>query len=173
QRMDVGHRVCAGFEDGGLVGGGEEAGVEVIEAARRNQAAVEDYEAGEVFGFGAQAVGDPCAHAGPALRARAGVEEVVGGGVLGKVGSHGADEGEVIGARGDVGEEIGDGQAGFAVVFELPGGAQGGAVVVELGGLHFHFEVLAVLFGEQRFGVKGVHGTYASIHVEEDDVAGA
>ena len=45
---DVGDGGVSGVEDGALVGGGEEAGVEVIESAGWDEATVEDDEAGEV-----------------------------------------------------------------------------------------------------------------------------
>src|SRR5262249_60291812 len=48
QAADVGDGRVAGPEDGALVGGGQEAAVEVVEAARRNEAAVEDDEPGQV-----------------------------------------------------------------------------------------------------------------------------
>ena len=74
----------AGLEDRALIGGRQEAAVEVVEAAGRDQAAVEDDEAGQVLVLAAQAVTDPRPHARPALEAGAGVQEVVGAVCSGK-----------------------------------------------------------------------------------------
>lgn len=74
---DVCDRVRARVEDRALIARGEEAAVEVVEAAGRDQAAVQDDEAGEVIALATQAVTEPGPHAGTTLQARAGVEEIV------------------------------------------------------------------------------------------------
>ena len=66
--------------------------------AGRDQAAVEDDEAGQVLALAAQPVGHPGAMAGPALEAAAGVQEVVGAGVLGEVRDHRPDDRQVVDA---------------------------------------------------------------------------
>lgn len=174
-RFDVGDRGVAGIEDRALVGCGEEAGIEVIESPRGDQSAVEDNESGEVLVFGAEAIPHPGAHAGAALQARSGVEEVVRRGVLGELGGHRLDESEVVGHGGEVGEKVADPGPGFAVLFEGPRGLHDLADVVELG----RFEladglawVLAIVFLEQRFVVEGVDVGRSAVHVEKDDVLG-
>ena len=54
-------------------------------------------EAGQVLVLGAQAVGDPGAHAGPAGPRRAGVEQQLGGGVVELVGVHRPDHAQLVG----------------------------------------------------------------------------
>ena len=77
---------CAAWlEERALIRGRQEAAAEAVEAAGRNHAAVEDDEPGQVAALAAQAVGDPRAHARPALQPDAGVQEVVRVGVLGEV----------------------------------------------------------------------------------------
>ncbi len=68
-----------------LIRGRQKTAAEAIHAARRDHAAVEHDEAGQVLALAAQAVGDPGAHAGAALLAVAGVHEIVGVGVLGEL----------------------------------------------------------------------------------------
>src|SRR5438876_650796 len=72
----VGHRLGAAAEQRALEGGGQKAVVETVEAAGRDHAAAQDDEAGQVAADAAQAVGDPGAHARPALLAVAGVQEI-------------------------------------------------------------------------------------------------
>src|SRR5262249_34844448 len=129
---DIGHRRIARLEDGALVGGGQEAAVEVVQAARRNESAVEDEEAGQVLALAAPAVAEPRAHARPTLNAAAGVQEVVGAGVLGELRHHRADDGQIIGAAGDVREQLADPQAALAVPAELPRRGHHLADIVEL-----------------------------------------
>ena len=77
-------------------------------------------EAGQVRVLGAQAVGDPRAHAGP--------DEVVAAGVqleqraaVGRVGAvDRVDDAEVVHARGHVREQLADPEAALAVLPELP-----------------------------------------------------
>ena len=110
-----------GVADGGALGpGGEEGGAPVIHAAVGEGGADGD-EAGEVFVFGAEAVEDPGAHAGADLGVAAGVEFEEGAAVGGVAAVHGADDAQFIGALGDVGEEVADGEAALAVLAELPG----------------------------------------------------
>ena len=77
--------LLAALEERALIRGRQEAAAEAVEAAGRDHAAAEHDEAGQVAALAAQAVGDPRAHARPALLAVAGVQEVVGVGVLGEV----------------------------------------------------------------------------------------
>src|SRR5262249_39956552 len=117
---EVSDGLGAAAEEGALEGGGEGTGAGAIEAGGGERAGIEDDETGQLLVLGAEAVGDPGAHAGAALLAVAGVEKVVGVGVLGEVGGDGTDDGEVVDALGDVREEIADGDAALAVVAEAP-----------------------------------------------------
>ena len=171
-RLGVGDAGHGGLEDRALVGGGEEAAVEVVQPAGRDQAAVEDDEAGQVLALAAQAVGGPGAHAGPALQAGAGVEEVVGVGVLGKFAGHRADERQLVHDLGHVREQIADPRPALAVPAELPRRLHHLADVGELRRLqlaHRLVRVLAVELLQQRLVVEGIHLRRAAVHVEEDD----
>ena len=169
----VRHRVRAGLEDRALIRCGEKAAVEVVEAAGRDEPAVEHHEARQVSVLAAETVASPSAHAGPALQAAAGVEEIIRVCVLGEIARHRAHHGEVVHALGDVREKTADGNAALAVLLKLPRRAKCAAVVVELRRLHLHREGLAVLRREPRLRVEGVHLRRSAVHVEEDDGAGA
>src|SRR6185436_17110885 len=93
--LEVGDGGIGRTEDRALEGGGEEAAVEVVEAADGDEPAVEDDEAGKVLVVAAQAVADPRAHAGASLQSCPGVEEVVRAGVLREGGRHRSDHAEV------------------------------------------------------------------------------
>jgi hypothetical protein len=93
--------------------GGEEAGApeSVVERLAVGSAgATGDHgdEVGEVFIFGAEAVGKPGAYGGAAGNLRSALEEGDGGVVIDGFGVHRADEADVIGDAGDVREELGD-----------------------------------------------------------------
>lgn len=174
-RFDVGDGSVSGVKDRALVGGGKVAGIEVIETAGRNEPSVEDDESREVLVVGAEAVADPGSHTGTSLQTGTGVEKVVRRGVLGKLGSHRFDEGEVVGNLGDMREKVAHPGTGFAVLLEGPGGLHDLADVVELGRLEFAdglARVLSVVFFQEGFVVEGVDVGRSAIHVEEDDVLG-
>ena len=90
----------------------------------RNHAEAQHDEAGQVLVVAAQAVVDPGAEAGPAGDGMAGVQEQHAVGVQRQVGLHRADDGQVVGAGGDVREQVADRQAGLAVAAEAPGAFQ-------------------------------------------------
>ena len=140
ERPDVGDRVGAGPEDRTLVGGRQETAVEAVRPADRHLAAVQDDEARQVVTLAAEPVGDPRAHARPALLARAGVEEVVRGRVLRERRGHRPDHRDVVHAEPDVREQVADRRAAGAAGPELPRRGEGLAVVVELGRLRLHLE---------------------------------
>src|SRR5262249_52152519 len=131
--IDVGHGRVTGFEDRALVRGRQEAAVEVVQAAGRDQPAVEHDEAGKVAVRAGEAVTEPGPHARPALHAGPGVQEVVGAGVLGELGNHGPDYTQVVGAVGEVWKESADPQAALAMLRKLPRRGHDLADVVELG----------------------------------------
>ncbi len=90
---------AAGEEAGGPLAGGDGLGV-------TSALAGEDHEAGEVLGFGAEAVGDPSAHGGAAADGGACIHERVGGVMVDLFRDHGADDADVVGHFGVVGEEV-------------------------------------------------------------------
>ena len=137
----------------------------------------EDDEAGEVLGFGAEAVEQPGAHAGSALDDGAGVHEGVGGVVIDLLRLHGADDTEFVGLLGDVREEVADFDAGLAVFLEVGEGAAGFEdLALELGELlafgEGFGEGLFVECLEFGFPVEGLELGGAAGHAEEDDALG-
>ena len=137
----------------------------------------EDDEAGEVLGFGAEAVEEPGAHAGAALDDGAGVHEGVGGVMIDLLRLHGADDAEFVGLFGDVGEEVAYFDAGLAVFLEVGEGASGFEdLALELGELlafgEGFGEGLFVEFFEFGFPVEGLELGGAAGHAEEDDAFG-
>ncbi len=159
-----------GIDVGALVDAGEEAALPVLGFLDGVTAGAHGDEAGEVLVFGAEAVGDPGSEAGSGEAGFSAIHEEEGGFVVGDIGVHGADDGEVIGAFADVGEEFTDLEAGLAVALEGEGGTEGGA------GFAFCFEVerefLAVPAGEFRFGVEGIDVGDAAIGEDMDDAFG-
>ena len=73
--LDVGNGLAAGLENRALEAGREKAAVEVVEAPRRNQPAIEHDEARQVIARAANAVSDPRSHAGTPELPRAGVHK--------------------------------------------------------------------------------------------------
>ena len=172
ERLDVGDRVGAGPEDRTLVGGRQEPVVEAVRPADRHLAAVQDDETRQVVALTAKPVGDPRAHARLALLARAGVEEIVRGRVLGKRRGHRPDHRDVVHPVADVREQVADRRAARAAGPELPRRGEGLAVVVELGRLRLHLERLAVLPLQPRLGIEGIHLRGPALHEQEDDAPG-
>ena len=122
-RADVGDRSRSRLEDRPLKRCRQEPGIEAIDAAGRNQAAIQDHKSGQILAHASQPVGDPGAVAGPALQAAAGVHEVIRARVLREVGDHRAHDGEIVDALSDPREQVADRDAALAVVAKLPGQA--------------------------------------------------
>ena len=100
--------VPSACEERRLVAGRQEAAGEVLQAAAGHDAEAQHDEAGQVAVLAAQAVGHPRAEARPAGVVAAGVQEQHAGRVQRQVGLHRADHGQVVGARGDVREQLAD-----------------------------------------------------------------
>ncbi len=115
---------------------------------------------GRSLALGAQAVGDPGAHAGPALSCRAGVKQQFRRGVVELLGVHRFDEGQIVGDRGDARQHVRNPGAALAAAAELLRRAE------QLGnagreGEHFALDHgigarLAVVFHQFRFVVEHV-----------------
>ena len=111
--------VAFAAEGNALEGRGEDAaGPERGTAAWAAGAALEDDEAWEVVAGAAEAVGDPCAHAGTAEEAAARIHEEFRRGVVEEVGLAGADDGEVVDDFCGVREVGTDPCTGLAVLLE-------------------------------------------------------
>ena len=84
----------------------------------------QDDEAGQVGALAAQAVRQPGAEAGPADDLVAGVHEDLGRRVVELRGVHRAQDGDVVGDRPQVRQQLGDLGAGLAVAGEAVGRAE-------------------------------------------------
>ena len=131
-------------------------------------------EAGEVLVFGTKSLENPEAHTWPAEGEDAGVELEESRAVIYAIPDHGADDAEVVNARGDLGKQVADRNAALTVLFELPGRfheapdsvfAEGEAAPERDG--------FAVIDGEAGLGVEGIDGGRAAVHEEEYDAFGA
>ena len=132
-------------------------------------------EAGEVFVFGAESVGDPTAHGRADEVGRAGVKEEGGGSVRDAFGVHGVDEAEVIDVLADVWKKFADVLTALAVLLEVPEWFQELALAFfSEGGFPNAHEVvaLAIAFDKLRFVVEAVDVAGPTGHEEEDDSFG-
>src|SRR5207302_8866907 len=95
-----------GTEDRALKAGGQKAAAEVFQAARGNEAAVQNDKAGKVLAFAAQPVANPRSHTGPARKSKTSMEKIIGAGVLGKIRSHGTNNAQIVNAPGNLREKL-------------------------------------------------------------------
>ena len=144
----------------------------VLQAAARHHAEAQHHEAGQVSVFAAQAIVTPMhpmlgrpALLTPVCRNKTPVEW------MRQVGFHGTDDGQLVGAGGDVREQLADGHAGFAMGLELPGAFQPLAIAARRGVLGVG-ERLAVKVRQLGLGVEGIDMRDAAVHETEDDVLG-
>ena len=154
----------------------EAAGPEGIAGAGAAWSALEDDKAGKVFGFAAEAVGDPRAHAGSAGGLKAGVHKELGGSVIEDVGRHAAQPDDFVDDLAVVWKEFADRHPTLSVALELALTAEEGFVALEEGealALHKAFgRSLAVVFAELGLVLEEVELAGGSGHVEENDVLG-
>ena len=165
-----------GPADAGALMDGWEESVRVVARSAFAGRGHDGDEAGEVFVFGAESVGDPAAHGGADEVGGAGVEEEGGRPVGDAFGVHGVDEAEVIDMLGDVREEAADPAAGLAVLFEIPEGFEEFALALFSESLFAdadEVEGLAVAFDEFGFVVEGIDMAGAAGHEEKDNALGA
>ena len=166
QVADHPFRVGDGIVEGGaLMARGQKAAAQAGAAAA---AGTEDDEAGQVLVFGAQAVGDPRAHRRPRGGDVAGMKQAAGGRVGGVEGVHRADDAEVVGERGEVGQQFADFEAGLAVLSEVKGRRQqaaGGALGAQVDGIG----ALAGVLSQGGLGIEHVDLRRAAGQ-EQDDV---
>src|SRR5205823_7895948 len=146
------HRVAARAEQDAVVRGGQEGAAPVGRAAAwALLAGAEDDEAWQVARLAAQAVSRPGAEAGPAELLRSGVHEYLGGRVIEGVGRHRLDNGDVVGAAGQVRQQFGQLDTAPAVAGELELRAKEGGVGPDESGP----VALDELRGRQRAVVPG------------------
>lgn len=87
-----------------------------------------------------------------------------------RVGGHAVEKGDVVDAGGDVGEEIADPLATFAVLLELPARLNDTALVsVSATTMSFDGDGFAIHADHGRLVIEGVHVAGAAIHEQEDD----
>ncbi len=172
--FEVEDGVAFGAEDGALVVGGHVAGGPVFGTGDGAAGFVEhDDVAGEVFVDVAEAVVDPAAEGGFSADEGTRVHLEHGGAVDGRLGGEGVNEGDVIDAFADVGEEVGDPLAALAVLFEVPLGFYDAAFVFFATSTEgFDGDGFAVEAFHVGFVVEGVDVGGAAIHEEEDDGLG-
>ncbi len=173
--FDVGERCGAvGLDNRGLVLAGKIAIIKETYAAMRHAgvAALQDHEARKILVLAAEAVVEPGASAGVAHERKARVEEVISLSVFADLARHRTDDGEVVGAVGDLWEEVRHLDARLAVTLGFPGAAHNISVVVKDGALDRHGHRFAVPFREQRFRIEGVDVRDATGHITEDDILG-
>ena len=103
---------------------------------------------------------------------KAGVEGVVALRVLVDLGGHAADDREVVGKPGQLGEKVRHHHAALAARLRLPRAGHDVPVVVEHRGLHRHGHRLAVALRQRRLGIERVHMRHAAAHVGEYDALG-
>ena len=167
--MEIGNRRFASLKRSRRNGGAE------IAAGKLNgrRGTPDVHEGGKIFVRAAERVGNPA----PERRmiklasAMAGAGFDDGGKVIALVAPHGADDGDVVDHAADVGEPVGNRNAGLAMALE---GAQAGnhralhlgEVVAEADGVDELSRVPVVL------GVEGVDVADASAHEEKDDGLG-
>ena len=103
----------------------------------------------------------------------AGVQEIIGVGVLGELRRHRAHDAQVVDALGDVREQIADRHAALPVAcWNFQGDLSVLPMLLNCVGSHLHLERLAVLPVEPRLGVERVDLRRPAVHVEKDDVFG-
>ena len=157
--FDIGEGQRAiGLDDRGLMLAGEIAVIEETDATVRDAgvAALQDHEAREVLVFAAEAVIEPSSGAGMSHEREAGMEEVIPLRVFADLAGHRADHREVVGAVGDLREEVGHLDARLAVALGFPRAAHDITVVVEDRALDRHGHRLTIELGEGGLGVEGV-----------------
>ena len=157
-RRDVGERLLLGRVDKRrLMDGRQKTVAKNVHAAQRSAAAGQHHEARQVLILAAQAVARPGARAGISGEREAGVDEVISLRVLVRHTGHRADDGQVVRARAEVGEQLADGQTRLAVIPKFPRAGHDVAVLVEHGGPHRQRHRLAVVTFQARLGIERVH----------------
>jgi hypothetical protein len=160
-----------------LVARGHEAGAPVARSVDDRVLVVLHHdERGQVAVLGADAVVDPGAQRRFTREDRAGVHLADAGGVIDAVGLARTDDREVVGARGDVRDPVGEPLSGLSVLLPF-------ALRAEERGLGFAHrgddraeavgQALAGQFVQQRLRIEEVHLRRTAFHEEEDDALGA
>ena len=151
---------------------GKEAARPVLGLLDRVAAGAHGDEAGEVLVLRPQAVGDPRAHAGPRHLRVAAVHQHERRLVVGDLRLEGTDDAQVVGALGDVCEQLTDLDAAPAVLLELEGAGQratGLALGLEAERLR---DRLAGVLVQGRLGVERVDVAGAAVEEKVDDALG-
>ena len=126
-------------------------------------------EAGQVVALGPEAVERPRPERGPDELRAARVQHQVGFRVGREVGLHAADDAQLVGVRGDLGEQLGDPEPALAALLELPGRAH----QLRAGDAARPGRRLAVGRGELRLVVERIDVRRCPVHAEEDHSIGS
>ncbi len=172
ERVQIGYGLTTAAKRRSLVGDGQKATAETIDAPRRNHPAIEDDETGQILALGPQPVRGPGTHAGTPLLSAAGVHEVIGVGVLRKIRCHRADDRHVVDAAADIGEQIAYRNTALAVLPERPRAIEHHADVVELRGSDRHLDRLTMLALQTRLGVERIDLRRSAVHEQKDHARG-
>ena len=170
-RCGVGDGLTAWTQDGPLMTRRQESGGKAVQPARRHEPAFHHNKARQVVVLAAQAIRHPSPHGWPTGNPGPRVQEVIGIGVLAELTRHRADHAQLIGHPPEVRKELRNGNARLPVLAELPRRSQRVAVVVELRGCHRHRKRLAVVIGQTRLRIEGVHLRRPSVLIKEDHAA--
>lgn len=160
-------------EEDALEIGGEEAAGPEGGAAAGAASGGEDDVTWEVLGEGTEAIINPGAQGRPAEHGGTALHHELAGMMVELIGMHRSDEGDIVRARGDVREEIGEFDAGLSVALEGARAAhQDGGIFLDKSEANLFGErvgeFLAVEFIELGLGIKEIHLAWGTFHKDED-----
>ena len=154
-----------------LVGARQKRRLPVLRFLNRIAAGAHGDETGQILIFAAQAVSDPRAETGPNLPGLAAVHKHERGLVVGHVGMHRANDGNVVDVPGNVGEYLADFDAALAMFLEAkrrrkrrPGAPLGAQIR--------HRQLPAGVAQQGRLRIEGVDVGRSAIHEEMNDALG-
>ena len=101
------------------------------------------------------------------------MQEIVGIGMLRKIGDHGPDNREVVGTCTHVRKKFAHFYAGLTIAPKLPRALHDSTNIVELRGIDGELvvRVLSVFSCQAGLGVEAVHLGDAAVHIEEYDAS--
>src|SRR5262245_1029214 len=159
-----------------LVGRRHETSAPIARAADRFAGIAHDDEAGQVLVLAAESVADPGAEAGPARRHRAGIHLADRADMVQTVRPARPDHRQVVGAAGNMGQEIADVDSSISILLEAALACQERVAA----GPHWRDDsaeagrqLLPVPPRQLGFWIKCLQMTWAAFHEEEDHRPGS
>jgi hypothetical protein len=165
-----GQLLVLGVDEGPLERAGQEGRLPVLGILDRKAAGAHGEKARQVLVLGPQAIQHPGADAGPRLDRVAAVHEHQRRFVVGHLGVHRADDGDVVDVGGGLREDLAHLDAAFTVFLELERRGKRGAGLA-LGAERFG-QRLAGIFGQGRLGIERIDVRRAAVEEEVDDALG-